>query len=628
MLFKLDNVTKKFNKTILDKVSWQFNVGTKASLVGRNGVGKTTFFEIILNREHLDAGSVEVLKGTSFSYFSQKFEHDTSLTVVELAETASNNLNSLSLDMRELEKNMRVAEGEDEIHRLASRYGALQETFMLAGGYEFPSRCEEVLHGLGFSNEEFNLQVSKLSGGQKSRISLAMVILNDANIMLLDEPTNHLDFMAIEWLEGYLTGTDKSFILVSHDRYFLDKVSRVTLELENGKLSEYVGNYSSYKIQKTQRMEIEQKQYTEQQEFIRRTEDFVQRNIAGQKTKQAQSRRKMLEKIEVIEKPKHDETCFAFRFEESRRGGNIVAEVDNLSVGYGQKELVSGIELIIQRGERIALVGPNGCGKTTLLKTIAKRLKPLSGTISIGANIRPGYFDQELKILDEKKNVMDQIWDDNPTEKAEEIRKYLGAFGFCGEDVFRAVTSLSGGEMGRLSLAKVIAGHHNLLLLDEPTNHLDIENRESLINSLKSYSGSLVFVTHDRYFLDSVATKLLIFSDGKLQISHGTFAEYRKNFLENKNIKELKVREERIQKRKTTKEEKPAPLKKTDKKRQLKEVEDKISSLEVKIDEIDRILNSPFEQLDTDNIRYQKKLRANLESEIDSLYLEWDKLSE
>ncbi len=626
MLFKLENVTKKFNKIILDNVSWQFNPGTKASLVGRNGAGKTTLFEIILGREQIDNGRVECLKGTSFSYFSQKFDLNEELTVIEHSRQASDCLNKLSFSLRELEEKMEGIRDEKSIEKLASKYSVLQEEFMREGGYEFPSRCEEVLQGLGFGKREMDLKISQLSGGQKSRIALALVILNDANTLLLDEPTNHLDFMAIDWLENYLVSTDKAFILVSHDRYFLDKVSKVTIELENGKLTEFKGNYSTYKIQKKQRVEMQEKQFVEQQEFIKKTEDFVQRNMAGQKTKQAQSRRKMLEKLEVIERPVYDESCFAFRFEEGERGGNIVVRIENLAVGYGELCLVKNINLIMQRQERIALVGPNGCGKTTLLKTVAGLLTALNGDISFGANIRPGYFDQELKILDEKKNVMDQIWDDNPTEKAEEIRKYLGSFGFCGEDVFRPVTSLSGGESGRLSLAKVIAGGYNLLLLDEPTNHLDIENRKSLIDSLSHYGGSLIFVTHDRYFLESVATKLLVLSDGKLDDCYRSFSEYCEKYLAKKSEKELKVREEKIQKRKVAKASKPT--RKVDKKRELKAIEERISNLEKKIEEIDRILNSPFEQLDSDNIHYQKRLRSNLEEEIDILYEEWDELSD
>ena len=421
-----------------------------------------------------------------------------------------------------------MADAGDDLEKILERYSDLQHEFEHEGGFEYAARAEAILQGLGFERDTWALETEKLSGGQQNRLGLACLLLAAPDVLLLDEPTNHLDVNAVEWLEEFLQEYQSAYVIISHDRYFLDRCCRRIVELENGRASNYTGNYSDYLVEREERREAQQRAYENQQHLIAKTEEFIRRNLAGQKTKQAKSRRNMLERLERLDAVRPDQSSGDFRLQTIERTGNHVLTVNELVIGYPDKMLAEDISFILRRGECLGIIGPNGSGKTTFLKTILNKLEPLAGEVRWGTKVQVGYYAQQLDDLDDRNEIIMELRRVAPsTATAGELRSFLAKFLFTGDDVYKHVRDLSGGEKGRLALAKLIYSRVNVLVLDEPTNHLDIPSREALEEALSAYEGTIVTISHDRYFLDRVATQILAL-DGVGGAEHydGDYTEY------------------------------------------------------------------------------------------------------
>jgi ATP-binding cassette subfamily F protein 3 len=527
MLFRLSEVHKSYGvQDVLRGASLQINVGEHAGLVGRNGAGKSTIFRLVRGEETADRGEVVRARGVKLGLLDQHVHFKPGSTVHESALAAFGRLQQIEHEMHELEH--RMAEAGDDLEKILERYSDLQQEFEHEGGFEYAARAEAILQGLGFDREMWSMETEKLSGGQQNRLGLACLLLAAPDVLLLDEPTNHLDVNAVEWLEEFLSNYSAAFVIISHDRYFLDRCCRRIIELENGRASSYTGNYSDYLVEREERREAQQRAYDNQQQLIAKTEEFIRRNIAGQKTKQAKSRRKMLEKLERIDAIRPDQASGDFRLQAIERTGNQVLTVTDVSVGYPEKLLAAKISFILRRGECLGIIGPNGSGKTTFLKTIMKKIDPLAGEIRWGTKVQIGYYAQQLDDLDDRNEIIMELRRVAPvTATAGELRSFLAKFLFTGDDVYKHVRDLSGGEKGRLALAKLIYSRVNVLVLDEPTNHLDIPSREALEEALAAYEGTIITISHDRYFLDRVATQILAL-DGVGGAEHydGDYTEY------------------------------------------------------------------------------------------------------
>jgi ATP-binding cassette subfamily F protein 3 len=527
MLFRLSEVHKSYGvQDVLRGASLQVNPGEHVGLVGRNGAGKSTIFRLVRGEETCDRGDVVRARGVKLGLLDQHVHFKPGSTVHESALAAFGRLQQLEHEMHELEH--RMADAGDDLEKVLERYSDLQQQFEHEGGFEYAARAEAILQGLGFEREMWSLETEKLSGGQQNRLGLACLLLASPDVLLLDEPTNHLDVNAVEWLEEFLQEYESAFVIISHDRYFLDRCCRRIIEVENGRTASYTGNYSAYLVEREERREAQQRAYDNQQQLIAKTEEFIRRNIAGQKTKQAKSRRKMLEKLERIDAVRHDQSSGDFRLQAIERTGNHVLTVMDVSIGYPGKLLAKDISFILRRGECLGIIGPNGSGKTTFLKTILNKLAPLDGEVRWGAKVQVGYYAQQLEDLDDRNEIIMELRRVAPsTATAGELRSFLAKFLFTGDDVYKHVRDLSGGEKGRLALGKLIYSRVNVLVLDEPTNHLDIPSREALEEALSAYEGTIVTISHDRYFLDRVATQILAL-DGVGVAEHydGDYTEY------------------------------------------------------------------------------------------------------
>jgi ATP-binding cassette, subfamily F, member 3 len=527
MLFRLSDVHKSYGtQDVLRGTSLQINPGEHVGLVGRNGAGKTTIFRLVRGEETADRGDVVRVRGIRLGLLDQHVRFKPGSTVHESALAAFGHLQQIEHEMHELEH--RMAEPAEDLKKVLERYSDLQHQFEREGGFEYGAKAEAILQGLGFDRQTWSLETEKLSGGQQNRLGLACLLLAEPDVLLLDEPTNHLDVNAVEWLEEFLQTYPSAFVIISHDRYFLDRTCRRIIEVENGRASSYTGNYSAFLIEREARREAQQRAYDNQQQLIAKTEEFIRRNIAGQKTKQAKSRRKMLEKLERVDAVRGDQSSGDFRLQTIERTGNHVLTVNDLSIGYPGKLLARDISFILRRGECLGVIGPNGSGKTTFLKTILKKIAPLSGEIRWGTKVQIGYYAQQLEDLDERNEIIMELRRVAPSAAtAGELRSFLAKFLFTGDDVYKHVCDLSGGEKGRLSLAKLIYSRVNVLVLDEPTNHLDIPSREALEEALDVYEGTIVTISHDRYFLDRVATQILALdSAGGVEHYDGDYTEY------------------------------------------------------------------------------------------------------
>ncbi len=524
MLYRFDRVRKSYGpKEVLRDASWQHNPGQKVGLVGRNGAGKTTLLRIALGREEPDAGEFVKANAVRIATVDQALESDLSERLHDYAAGAFAHLHEIEAELRAMEH--RMAEG-DTSAALHDRYDALTHRFENEGGYDMVAEVDKTLSGLGFDKTDFERPLAELSGGQKNRAMLARAILSSPDVLLLDEPTNHLDFQAVEFLEEYLAKSRRAYLVVTHDRRFLDRVAEEIIDLENGRLSAYSGGYTSYRIQKAERILTATRAFDKQQEFIDKEQEYIRRNIAGQNSRQAKGRRTKLARVERLERPTEDTTTVSFRFDAARIGGRTFLRANHLDVGYGAgAPIVRDVGFELLRGEKLAILGENGTGKTTLLKTLAGRLSALAGSVATGHDVSIGYYDQELSDLDPRGRAIDAVWDAHPAETEGAMRSYLARFAFRGDDVFLPISGLSGGEKGRLTLAVVMQQRHNLLLLDEPTNHLDLDSREALEESLEDFPGSIVFVSHDRAFIDRLATRVIDLRDGRARLFPGNYTE-------------------------------------------------------------------------------------------------------
>ncbi|HEX7315305.1 MAG TPA: ABC-F family ATP-binding cassette domain-containing protein [Pyrinomonadaceae bacterium] len=527
MLFRLTDVYKAYGaQDVLRGASLQVNPGEHVGLVGRNGAGKTTLFRLVTAEETPDRGDVVRARGVKLGLLEQHVDFEAGTTVHEAALAAFGQLQSIEHEMHELEH--RMAEASDDLDAVLERYSHLQHEFERQGGFEYAARAEAILQGLGFERETWATPCEILSGGQKNRLGLARLLLAEPDVLLLDEPTNHLDVAAVEWLEEFLAAYKSAYVIISHDRYFLDRACTRIVEVELGKAVSYTGNYSAFLVERDERREIQQRAYENQQHLIAKTEEFIRRNLAGQKTKQAKSRRTMLQKIERIEAVRPDAPQGNFQMQKVERAGAYVLTVNEASVGYPGTLLAEDINFVLKRGECLGIIGPNGSGKTTFLKTVLGKLPQLAGDIRWGTNVTVGYYAQQLDDLDDRNEIIMELRRvASSTATAGELRGFLARFLFTGDDVYKHVRDLSGGEKGRLALAKLIYSKVNVLVLDEPTNHLDIPSREALEEALDAYDGTIITISHDRYFLDRVATQILAL-DGEGGAEHydGDYTEY------------------------------------------------------------------------------------------------------
>src|SRR5258706_3037579 len=527
MLYRFENIEKAYGPhDILKGATWQHNPGEKVALVGRNGAGKTTLFKLLLKQEEPDHGEIFRASGMTIGHVGQHLDAEPGMSLFDFVETAFADVLRIERQLRAIEHALADRSRPDH-DRLLEKYSDLQHQYELANGYTLHSEVERVLTGVGFHDKaEWERPIHEFSGGQQNRAMLARVLLTKVDLLLLDEPTNHLDLKGIEFLEEFLQSFKGSYLLISNHRTFLNRTVQKIVELAHGKLIEYPGNHERFLELRTERMEKMAADYEQQQELIDKTKDFIRRNLAGQKTKQAKSRRKMLEKLDEVERPETDETLANFKLEAGPRSGAVALTADHVTAGYGEKAVVNDLTMTIRRGERYAIIGPNGSGKSTLLKTFAGRLQPLAGAVIYGHNVQVGYYDQTLGDLNPAGNVIDAVSDLDHSQTEEQVRSYLAQFSFFDDDVFKKTRDLSGGEKGRLALAKIIYTGGNVMLLDEPTNHLDVYTREALEEALERFTGALIVVSHDRYFIDRVVEHVILVEDGTSDVFAGNFSDY------------------------------------------------------------------------------------------------------
>ncbi|HJQ34053.1 MAG TPA: ATP-binding cassette domain-containing protein [Pyrinomonadaceae bacterium] len=648
MLFRLTDVYKSYGaQDVLRGASLQVNPGEHVGLVGRNGAGKTTLFRLITGEESADRGDVVRARGLKLGLLEQHVDFETGTTVHEAALAAFGELQSIEHEMHQLEH--RMAEAPEDLEAVLERYSDLQHEFERQGGFEYAARAEAILQGLGFERDTWATPTEILSGGQKNRLGLARLLLAEPDVLLLDEPTNHLDVSAVEWLEEFLASYKSAYVIISHDRYFLDRACTRIVEVELGKAVSYKGNYSHFLVEREEQREIQQRAYENQQHLIAKTEEFIRRNLAGQKTKQAKSRRTMLQKLERVEAVRPDAPQGNFQLQKVERAGTYVLTVKDAAVGYPGNQLADGIDFVLKRGECLGIIGPNGSGKTTFLKTVLGKLPQLDGEIRWGTNVTIGYYAQQLDDLDDRNEIIMELRRVAPSSAtAGELRGFLARFLFTGDDVYKQVRDLSGGEKGRLALAKLIYSNVNVLVLDEPTNHLDIPSREALEEALDAYEGTIVTISHDRYFLDRVATQILAL-DGEGGAEHydGDYTEYH-DWKAARRASEQTAKSEREQRERAA-DSKPTPREQTpaagggaqvaEKKRGGKDskkklagrdpqaVEDEIAATERRLASLGEEMATPEAARDPSRLARLNEDYGKAEERLRELYEEWERVA-
>lgn len=627
IVLQVNQVTKSFNgEDILTNVKLEVQDRDRVALVGRNGAGKSTLLKIIAGEMSYDSGDIIMPKNIRLGYLEQHAGLESKLTIWEEMKSIFSHLIDSERELRSLEAQMAdpsIYEDSEAYARVAATYDELQLAFNEAGGYRFESDIRSILHGMQFFPEDYDKPVQALSGGQKTRLALAKMLLSKPDLLILDEPTNHLDIQTLSFLENYLKNYSGAILIVSHDRYFLDQVVNLVYEVSRHNVTRYVGNYSAYLTQKAKNYELDKKKYEKQQEEKAKLEDFVSRNLArASTTKMAQSRRKVIEKTDWMDAPDGDEKSANFGFTIDRPSGNDVLRLEDIAVGYPNKTVSSNISFSVYKQDRIALVGPNGVGKSTLLKTIMKQLPSAGGHIQYGTNVQFGYYDQEQAALTGNKTVLKELWDEWPLMNEKDIRNVLGRFLFSGDDVQKTVSNLSGGEKARLALAKLMLLKSNTLVLDEPTNHLDLDSKEVLENALLDFPGTIIFVSHDRYFINRIATKVIELSSDDATLFLGDYDYYleKKEELEEIAMENAVVQNTVVQKVNTSTIDKEAKKKERQLRRQIEELEGQIPSIDSEIASIEKKLCDP--EIFQDHEAVQK-----LQGELDILKVKQDTIS-
>ena len=632
MLIQLNNVTKNFVvNEIFSNVKMEINDKDRVAIVGRNGAGKSTLLKIISGELSFDSGERTVSKNTTIGYLSQEFIVREDLSIYEEMITCFDEIISLEANLEKLSYEL-TPENIENDPALLDRFDRLQNEVLTHKDYHYKSKIESVLYGLDFTKDVFDKKISTFSGGEKTRLSMAKLLLSEPDLLILDEPTNHLDMENVAWLENYLSSYNGAIVIVSHDRYFLDKVVNVVYNLEFGMLKKYVGNYSKFLKQYEEDYEKQLKEFTSQQKDIKRLEEFVQKNIARASTsKMAKSRQKVLDKMELIDNPKKDDKAANIEFNIKEQSGRDVLMIDNLKVGYDGKQVGNAYNFSVYKGDRIAIVGRNGIGKSTLIKTIAKKQNAIGGSIHYGSKVSLGYYDQKQAEFESSKTILNELWDEYPLMKEAEVRTVLGRFLFRGDSVLKIVRDLSGGEKARLQLAKLMLEKNNLLVLDEPTNHLDITSKQVLEDALENYEGTIVFVSHDRYFINKIANKVLDITGDDYSIYLGNYDYYlekREQELIAKKLKEEKTAEvqEKVANDYVLGKEEKKRIRKLERTRE--ELLEKIESLEEKVSLVNNELTK--EEVYTDAIKvqeYNEELRS-LNQEIEDLNNTWLEIEE
>lgn len=638
ILMQINGLSKSFgSESILSNVKLEVKDLDRIAIVGRNGAGKSTLLKIMAGELSYDDGELIKPKELKIGYLSQQMK-------LESGKTIWNELVSVFAHLRKQEEDLRTIEAklqdahkltEEENQELLAEYDKLQHAFQSGGGYTYESDIKAVLNGLNFSNFDYDTEISELSGGQKTRLALGKLLLQKPQLLLLDEPTNHLDIETLGWLESYLNSYPGAVVVVSHDRYFLDKTATIVYEVSRQRTKKYHGSYSKYLQQKALDYERELKEFEKQQTEIKRMEDFIQRNIArASTTKRAQSRRKQLEKMERMNRPLGDESSASFSFDIDRRSGNDVLTIENLALRYPNENdyTFENANLKLTRGERMVLIGPNGIGKSSLLKVITGRLQAAKGSFELGTNVTIGYYDQEQADLSSNKTVLQELWDEYPLVMEKDIRTILGNFLFSGDDVLKPVNQLSGGEKARLALAKLMMQKANLLILDEPTNHLDIDSKEVLEAALMDYPGTILFVSHDRYFINRITDQVAEMSQDGIKVYLGDYDYYLEKLEEEAELARLsEVKEQKPQtdeKRLSYKEEKQLQSEKRKKERRIAELETLIEEKELEIAALEEEMTKPEVFQNHEKALELTKQVEELQQQVNIHMEEWTNLQE
>ena len=643
MILSCQNISKAFvENQVLKNVSFHIEDHEKAAIVGINGAGKTTLLRIIVGEMTPDDGQVVLAKDKTLGYLAQNSTVDTSHTIYEELLSVKADLLRLEEKIRECENNMKHADG-DALEDLMKQYTSLIHAFETGGGYLYRSELVGVLKGLGFTEDEFSKPVATLSGGQKTRVALGRLLLQNPDLIILDEPTNHLDMNSIAWLETYLLNYKGAVLIVSHDRYFLDRIAGKVIEIDQSKATTFMGNYSDYAVKKEQLRVAAWNAYMNQQREIKHQEEVIEKlkSFNREKSiKRAESREKMLDKIEVIEKPSEVRTDMKLTLTPRILSGNDVLTVEHLSKSFDSHKLFTDVNFEIKRGEHVAIIGDNGSGKTTLLKILNGLVPADQGTFRLGSNVEIGYYDQEHHVLHSEKTLFEEISDDYPYLNNTQIRNVLAAFLFTGEDVFKRISDLSGGERGRVSLAKLVLSNANFLILDEPTNHLDIMSKEILEDALNGYEGTILYVSHDRYFINRTAHRILDLTEGQFVSYVGNYDYYLEKHdtvmaaieastpqsADADNTAATKAAESEVKLDWKAQKEEQARLRK--KENDLKKCEEKIAELEARISEIDTEMSDPAIGTQVAKLQELTKEQAACQEQLEKLYEQWEELAE
>lgn len=630
IILQANKIERSFaGEVLFDNINLQVDERDRIALVGKNGAGKSTLLKILVGEEELTSGEINKKKDISLSYLAQDSRFESENTIYDEMLHVFDDLRRTEKQLRQMELEMGEKSGED-LDKLMSDYDRLSENFRQAGGFTYEADIRAILNGFKFDESTWQMKIAELSGGQNTRLALAKMLLEKPNLLVLDEPTNHLDIETIAWLENYLVNYSGALIIVSHDRYFLDKVATITLDLTKHSLDRYVGNYSRFVELKEQKLATEAKNYEKQQKEIAALEDFVNRNLVrASTTKRAQSRRKQLEKMERLDKPEAGKKAANMTFQSEKNSGNVVLTVENAAIGYDGEVLSQPINLDLRKMNAVAIVGPNGIGKSTFIKSIVDQIPFIKGEKRFGANVEVGYYDQTQSKLTPSNTVLDELWNDFKLTPEVEIRNRLGAFLFSGDDVKKSVGMLSGGEKARLLLAKLSLENNNFLILDEPTNHLDIDSKEVLENALIDFDGTLLFVSHDRYFINRVATHVLELSENGSTLYLGDYDYY----VDKKAEMEVGLTEEASTSNQA-KEASPVNDYQAQKESQkeVRKLMRQIESLEAEIEELESQSQAISEQmLETNDADKLMELQAELDKishRQEEAMLEWEELSE